>query len=760
MKFPDREQICEVVKKLPVQEVKRGVQVGAQAVQALVKRFGLKLLLLGVPLLESDQPSGPEMEQQAPSEEQVFVRNLDGARENLKKRLENTKLNSSQRAILEEALALPEPELMAVAIKESRLDPNAKNGGYFQLTTSAVKDLNRIFGANQFSLDLNAEDNIEAGLIYLALLRHEYIAPHDLAQKMSVEDQRLLAHFFYNMGPTASKKIWEETSATDLASFEDEVVELLGNKMSLLNKLGLDFVGPSSEETVTDPNYHVEYEQSGAEEMYLESLKEKDEDLETILDKPFFKGQKYPDIRKVIISLRYLHLTEAISKRLSGDREDYFDEMFEGSKEMARAPEITVTVAPGDTLWELSQKHGLSVRFIREKNGLSSDALEPGMKLKIPQPSSIARFYLYTTKIGSVERPWIQVTKGGFYSTLIENDEYRAYLNEAVPLEKEDLETGIFDFNKTFNPEFEKIENVNSIPTGVLIWIPNVDYFIAYFKNTVGDPISTEEGDDDEEEEDDDAIPTSINSKQSGQYVKKSGGKWVLDKEMTARGAEDFPDREWSDHPKWTSTKGSDGDLVRRRFGGKDGLGDVRWVVLHSTISSGIDSTVNPKEKAHFVVERDGTIHEVVSLAPGSKASDRIPPHAGVSCWDGVQDLNRYAVGIEVVAGERQEWSSAQFKAVGDLVEWLGGYFDLEKNDIVTHMQIAADRRYGRGRKSDPYAQGADASFWTRLDLPNNSALLDLCVARGSVKPNISAIKGDKNHTGVWVGLSAADERF
>ena len=759
MKVPNREQLRGFMNKLPVEEVKRGAQVSAQVVQALVKRFGFKLLLLGVPFLETDQASGPEMEQQAPSEEQVFMRNLEGARENLKKRLQNSKLNADQKAVLEGALALPEPELMAVAIKESRLNPKAKNGGYFQLTNSAVQDLNRIFGANQFSLDLNAEDNIEAGLIYMALLRHEYIAPHDLAQKMSVEDQRLLAHFFYNMGPTASKKIWEETSATNLASFEDGVVELLGNKMSFLNKLGLDFVGPSAEETATDPNYHVEYEQSGAEEIYLEDVSGKDTDYEKILDEPFFEGQKYPTVRKVIISLRYLHLTEAMAKRLQDDRENYLDEMFEPSEEKTRSEKIRVKVASGDALWELSQRYGVSVRFLKESNHLTKEVLQPGMELTVPVPSRLAYSYLYTTKIGLQERPWIQVTSGGFYSTLIENDEYRAYLNESVPLDKEDLEDGIFDFNKTFNPEFEKIENVNSIPEGVLIWIPNVDYFIAYYKNTVGAPVPADD-EDDEDEEEDSATPTSINSKQSGQYVKKVRGRWVLDKDMTARGAEDFSDREWSDHPKWTSTKGSDGDLVRRRFGAKDGLGDVRWVVLHSTISSGIDSTVNHKEKAHFVVERNGTIHEVVSLAPGSKASDRIPPHAGVSCWDGVQDLNRTAVGIEVVANARQEWSADQFEAVGDLVEWLGGYYDLEKNDIVTHMQIAADRRYGRGRKSDPFALGADASFWTRLDLPNNSALLDLCVARGTVKPNISAIKGDGNHTGVWAGLQAADERF
>lgn len=111
------------------------------------------------------------------------------------------------------------------------------------------------------------------------------------------------------------------------------------------------------------------------------------------------------------------------------------------------------------------------------------------------------------------------------------------------------------------------------------------------------------------------------------------------------------------------------------------------------------------------------------------------------------------------MANAGQNWSGAQFDSVENLVEWIGGYYGLEKRDVVTHKQIAADGRYGRGRKSDPYVNDP-AQFWTELNLPNGYEQLDLCVARGSTKANTGAIKGDKNHTGVWAGLQAADTNF
>lgn len=52
------------------------------------------------------------------------------------------------------------------------------------------------------------------------------------------------------------------------------------------------------------------------------------------------------------------------------------------------------------------------------------------------------------------------------------------------------------------------------------------------------------------------------------------------------------------------------------------------------------------KASAHFVVERDGSVTQMVEL-------DRIAWHAGKSAWRGRSDCNSFAIGIEIVSPGR-----------------------------------------------------------------------------------------------------------
>lgn len=47
--------------------------------------------------------------------------------------------------------------------------------------------------------------------------------------------------------------------------------------------------------------------------------------------------------------------------------------------------EIIYTVQAGDTLWHLSKRFGVDIQTLKKYNKLSSDALKPGSKLRIPQ---------------------------------------------------------------------------------------------------------------------------------------------------------------------------------------------------------------------------------------------------------------------------------------------------------------------------------------------------------------------------------------
>ncbi len=44
----------------------------------------------------------------------------------------------------------------------------------------------------------------------------------------------------------------------------------------------------------------------------------------------------------------------------------------------------TITVEPGDTLYHLSRRHGISVAALRDANGLASDIIQPGQRLVLP----------------------------------------------------------------------------------------------------------------------------------------------------------------------------------------------------------------------------------------------------------------------------------------------------------------------------------------------------------------------------------------
>lgn len=83
---------------------------------------------------------------------------------------------------------------------------------------------------------------------------------------------------------------------------------------------------------------------------------------------------------------------------------EYFGVTYKAYKPAAdTAPTgILYTVKSGDTLWDLSRKYKTTVDSLKKLNGLKSDALTPGMKLKInaaPKPP-VSKPKYYTVKSG------------------------------------------------------------------------------------------------------------------------------------------------------------------------------------------------------------------------------------------------------------------------------------------------------------------------------------------------------------------------
>lgn len=98
---------------------------------------------------------------------------------------------------------------------------------------------------------------------------------------------------------------------------------------------------------------------------------------------------------------------------------------------------------------------------------------------------------------------------------------------------------------------------------------------------------------------------------------------------------------------------------------------------------------------AHCLIERDGRVTQYVNF------NDRAW-HAGLSCFEGREKCNDFAVGIELEGSDEQPFTPAQYKALIALTREIQRYYPLiGKNRIVGHCDISPGRKIDPGRYFD-----------------------------------------------------------
>lgn len=98
---------------------------------------------------------------------------------------------------------------------------------------------------------------------------------------------------------------------------------------------------------------------------------------------------------------------------------------------------------------------------------------------------------------------------------------------------------------------------------------------------------------------------------------------------------------------------------------------------------------------AHFLVDRAGHITQFVRCA------DRAW-HAGASSWQGRENCNDFAIGIEMIGDESQPFTSAQYRECARLCRRLMlEYPAIGKDHIVGHQHIAPGRKWDPGEQWD-----------------------------------------------------------
>ena len=105
---------------------------------------------------------------------------------------------------------------------------------------------------------------------------------------------------------------------------------------------------------------------------------------------------------------------------------------------------------------------------------------------------------------------------------------------------------------------------------------------------------------------------------------------------------------------------------------------------------------------AHYVIDEDGTVHRLVDEP--HKAW-----HAGVSWWQGVEDLNRVSIGIELV-NPGHEWGYRAFPAP-QLAACVALARDIVERHAIAPWRVLGHSDVAPTRKEDP----GELFDWHRL---------------------------------------------
>jgi N-acetylmuramoyl-L-alanine amidase len=133
--------------------------------------------------------------------------------------------------------------------------------------------------------------------------------------------------------------------------------------------------------------------------------------------------------------------------------------------------------------------------------------------------------------------------------------------------------------------------------------------------------------------------------------------------------------------------------------------GRVRQIILHYTDTDDLKASLDIllskecKVSAHYIIDVDGQVYELVS--PDMRAW-----HAGISCWDNVENVNDYSIGIEIqnpghkilqTADKLVHYPKIQIDALLLLLKHLCDKYDINSSAVIGHSDIAPERKLDPG---------------------------------------------------------------
>jgi N-acetylmuramoyl-L-alanine amidase len=179
---------------------------------------------------------------------------------------------------------------------------------------------------------------------------------------------------------------------------------------------------------------------------------------------------------------------------------------------------------------------------------------------------------------------------------------------------------------------------------------------------------------------------------------------------------------------------------------------ETRFVIVHSTESS-LPSALRTLSRgkvryghyvtrgghAHYLIAQNGAIYRI--LDPKYWAN-----HAGVSMWNGLEDLSNYSIGVELEGYHDVPFGEKQYRSLKWLLDVLKKRYEIEDRNVLEHYRIAysAPNRFHkerlRGRKLDPGADNFNRLKAGLLDNPSEDP--DIIAGRIRGRPSVMPAAG------------------
>ena len=102
-----------------------------------------------------------------------------------------------------------------------------------------------------------------------------------------------------------------------------------------------------------------------------------------------------------------------------------------------------------------------------------------------------------------------------------------------------------------------------------------------------------------------------------------------------------------------------------------------------------LESIKDLKVSSHFLITRKGALIQFVP-------TDKRAWHAGISAYKGRENCNDFSIGIELEGCDDEEFEKPQYYSLSRLINFLSRDLQINKQNIVSHADIAP------GRKTDP----------------------------------------------------------